>query len=149
MQTFLPYADFAKCARVLDTKRLNKQILETYQILRAIKGRSKGWRNHPATKMWKNDYFALAAYGFHVCLEFAKRRGKAHAYSNGILRILARTKWPVMQYPSDAPKWASKKMQRMYRSLLIRKDTRHYRKFWPKLSYKIPFVWPDGTVSKS
>ena len=31
MQTFLPYADFVECARVLDDKRLNKQIVEAEQ----------------------------------------------------------------------------------------------------------------------
>jgi hypothetical protein len=32
MQTFLPYKDFDQCAETLDNKRLNKQILESYQI---------------------------------------------------------------------------------------------------------------------
>jgi hypothetical protein len=36
MQTFLPYADFAECARVLDDKRLGKQRVECLQILKAL-----------------------------------------------------------------------------------------------------------------
>ena len=32
MQTFLPYRDYEKCAKVLDDKRLNKQVLEATQI---------------------------------------------------------------------------------------------------------------------
>ena len=36
MQTFLPYADFARCAAVLDPRRLGKQRVEVLQIMRAI-----------------------------------------------------------------------------------------------------------------
>lgn len=36
MQTFLPYPDFAECARVLDDKRLGKQRVECVDILRAM-----------------------------------------------------------------------------------------------------------------
>ena len=35
MQTFLPYPDFARSARCLDNRRLGKQRVESYQILRA------------------------------------------------------------------------------------------------------------------
>lgn len=37
MQTFLPYDDFAESLTCLDPKRLNKQISECFQILRALK----------------------------------------------------------------------------------------------------------------
>ncbi len=55
MQTFLPSANPVTSARLLDSKRLNKQILECYQILNVLSGKSKGggWRNHPAVLMWK------------------------------------------------------------------------------------------------
>ena len=55
MQTFLPYADFNKSAEVLDNRRLNKQILEGYQILKVLGNPDPraGWRNHPAVKMWR------------------------------------------------------------------------------------------------
>lgn len=39
MQTFLPYADFAESASVLDQKRLGKQRVETLQIFQALTGR--------------------------------------------------------------------------------------------------------------
>lgn len=32
MQTFLPTPDFLETAKILDNKRLNKQIVEAYQI---------------------------------------------------------------------------------------------------------------------
>jgi len=55
MQTFLPHSTYAKCAQSLDNKRLNKQILEGYQILNVNSGMSKtgGWKNHPARRLQK------------------------------------------------------------------------------------------------
>ena len=41
MQTFLPHSTFIKCAHALDNKRLNKQILEGYQILNVNSGMSR------------------------------------------------------------------------------------------------------------
>ncbi len=40
MQTFLPYTSTLACAQGLDNKRLNKQILEGYQILNILSGKS-------------------------------------------------------------------------------------------------------------
>lgn len=66
MQTFLPYLDFAKVAATLDSKRLNKQILEGYQILKALSNDNPKttWRNHPASKMWQGHEFGLYDYIF-------------------------------------------------------------------------------------
>src|SRR3954467_10297198 len=52
MQTFLPVADFADSARLLDSPRLGKQRVEALQILRAIELPDYGWVNHPAVLMW-------------------------------------------------------------------------------------------------
>ena len=53
MQTFLPVADFAESARLLDSPRLGKQRVETLQILRALELPDYGWANHPAVLMWR------------------------------------------------------------------------------------------------
>jgi len=52
MQTFLPYQNYSRCAEVLDNKRLGKQRVECLQILNALLDASKGWKQHPAVKMW-------------------------------------------------------------------------------------------------
>ena len=64
MQTFLPHTNTLKAARALDSKRLNKQILEGYQILNVLSGRSKtgAWKNHPAVLMWKGYEHGLWEY---------------------------------------------------------------------------------------
>ena len=38
VNTFLPYPDFVKSAKALDYKRLGKQRVEAWQILRALRG---------------------------------------------------------------------------------------------------------------
>ncbi|GAA3827626.1 pyrimidine dimer DNA glycosylase/endonuclease V [Nocardioides panacisoli] len=43
MQTFLPYADFARSARSLDPKRLGKQRVEALQVVRALTTAGYGW----------------------------------------------------------------------------------------------------------
>ena len=76
MQTFLPQSDYYVSAAILDSKRLNKQILECYQILNVLSGKSPtgGWRNHPAVLMWKGFERGLWSYVQAMIAE-AKSRG--------------------------------------------------------------------------
>jgi hypothetical protein len=74
MQTFLPYNTPGDCARVLDNKRLNKQILECYQILNVLSGNSSAWRNHPAVLMWAGAETHLYRYA-EVMVDEANKRG--------------------------------------------------------------------------
>ena len=48
VQTFVPYADFARTAAVLDAKRLGKQRVEVIQIVRALTVPGYAWSSHPA-----------------------------------------------------------------------------------------------------
>ncbi len=73
LQTFLPYADYAESARVIDNKRLGKQRVECLQILKALTLQDYGWKNHPATKMWRNHEQALARYSIAMCDEWIAR----------------------------------------------------------------------------
>jgi len=70
MQTFLPYSDFKKSAKSLDYRRLGKQRVECYQILRANLGITSGWINHPITKMWKGFEYCLLQYTLAICDEW-------------------------------------------------------------------------------
>lgn len=49
-------------AMALDSRRLNKQIIECNQILDAIHGKTKAWANHPVTLMYKHQIIWLLAY---------------------------------------------------------------------------------------
>ena len=73
MQTFLPVAEFAESARLLDSPRLGKQRVETLQILRAIELPDYGWANHPAVLMWRGRTPALVAYGLAMARIWRER----------------------------------------------------------------------------
>jgi hypothetical protein len=73
LQTFLPYPSFQESAKVLDNKRLNKQIIETLQIYRTLAGDSVAWKNHPAVLMWKYHHVALLQYGIACYQEWMRR----------------------------------------------------------------------------
>ena len=63
MQVFI-VGNPLETAMILDSRRLNKQIIETEQIIKAITGESKAWNSHPVVKMYK-DYFSwLMLYKF-------------------------------------------------------------------------------------
>ena len=93
MQTFLPYPSFAESARVLDRARLGKQRVETYQILRANAGLTRGWVHHPAAVMWRGHSAALAEYGAAMCREWIER-----GYNDTLLDKIA-----LFGFPGNSP----------------------------------------------
>ena len=84
MNIFLPYEnDIIKSVRSLDDVRLNKQILECYQLLsNAIKEKNGGvvvgYKNHPIYTHYKRNIKFLAYYGWECCLEYWYRFEKEH-----------------------------------------------------------------------
>jgi hypothetical protein len=84
MQTFLPYADFQASSAVLDDRRLGKQRVETFQILRALTWPDYAWKNHPAVRMWRGFVPALVRYGVTTCEEWT-RRGHADTVRASLL----------------------------------------------------------------
>ena len=89
MQTFLPSESFWLSASVLDPKRLGKQRVEAYQILKVLTGESKGWQNHPAVKMWRGYESALARYAIDVCLVW-RQRGHRDTVLRKVLQLCDR-----------------------------------------------------------
>jgi hypothetical protein len=73
VQTFLPYADFERSARVLDAKRLGKQRVEVIQVVRALTVPGYAWASHPAALMWKGYEEALGRYGIVCCDAWTER----------------------------------------------------------------------------
>lgn len=81
MQVFVTSTSCIETASQLDRKRLNKQIIEAGQILKAIKGEGKGWHHHPATLMYARHAAWLDLY--RLCLQayFSGDMETARAYS--------------------------------------------------------------------
>lgn len=137
MQTFLPYPSFADSARVLDNRRLGKQRVETLQILNALTDPTKGWKNHPATKMWAGCTAALARYGLAICAEW-KGRGFRDTCAEKMMAHIP-TDGRFIAYPL----WlGDEALHASHRSNLLRKDPDHYGQFgWTEPS-DLPYVWP-------
>lgn len=99
MQTFLPFPSFTASLDLLDKRRLNKQNVESTQILNVLLGRTntngKGWQNHPAVKMWR---------GYENALKWYKNKGMELGESRGITYVKLQReivdKNANMDYPS-------------------------------------------------
>ncbi len=131
MQTFLPYADFRSSAAVLDNKRLGRQRVEAYQILRVLAGLTRGWVNHPAVLMWRGFETALAAYMNEMIDEWVAR-----GFRNNMYRVEVPESY-------DKPGWLGQEsFHASHRSNLLRKDPGHYRCYWPEEPDDLPYVWP-------
>lgn len=145
MQTFLPYLSFSHSAAVLDWRRLGKQRLEVVQILRALAGETKGYRNHPATLMWEGHARCLVAYGLAICHEWILR-----GYRDSQTEVICHlgTKFPL-GYEADRPSWlGNSRFHRAHKSNLVRKDPDFYGRIWPGMPDDLPYIWPVRKGSK-
>jgi hypothetical protein len=133
MQTFLPSTNYAWAAQMLDSKRLNKQILEGYQILNVLSGQSPtgGWRNHPAVLMWKSHEGALLRYLNYMISE-AKSRGIRTDKNESNIKSLFDKVGDSWDY--SEPRWFYNDLDSMrivttHRANLFKKDPIYYAKF--------------------
>ena len=102
MQTFLPSGSPIFAAQALDNKRLNKQILEGYQILKVLSTNGKAWRNHPAVLMWEGHEGALVDYIREMIAE-AKHRGIKTENNEANINSLVTTYYH--QWDNSKPEW--------------------------------------------
>jgi hypothetical protein len=148
VQTFLPYADFARSAGVLDRARLGKQRVESIQIVRALTIPTYGWRHHPAALMWRGYLEALGAYSFAIIAEWT-RQGYADTCAATIAGDLAKAHVTDVRTQSELsaaqalPPWlGDPDFHRGHQSALVRKDPAHYGPIFPGVPDDIPYVWP-------
>ena len=138
MQTFLPYADLAVSCRVLDDKRLGKQRVETFQVLRALTWPTYAWKSHPAVRMWRGFVPGLVRYGVESCLAWTAR-----GYGDNLLpQLLAWSGGEVPQDPELPPWFGVEALHRSHRSNLLRKDPEHYRPLFGDEPDDLPYLWP-------
>lgn len=131
MQTFLPHPNFRISASMLDRQRLGKQRVEAQQILNALAGKTKGWVNHPATRMWRGHEDALKRY-LKCCIDEWVARG----YKNNM----------GVQAPTHAilPPWVGDdRVHSSHRANLLRKDPVHYGSFGWTEDPTTPYYWPS------
>jgi hypothetical protein len=133
VQTFLPSANPVTTARWLDSKRLNKQILECYQILNVLSGKSPtgGWRNHPAVLMWKGYERGLWQY-VQAMIREARNRGIRTENNEANLNRLKDQCWD--KWGNQKPSFwnDTNKLMRVittHKASLFDKDPMYYLKF--------------------
>ena len=159
MQTFLPSGSSLFSAQILDNKRLNKQILEGYQILKVLATKGKAWRNHPAVLMWEGHEGALLNYVHNMITE-AKHRGIKTVNNESNINALAaqyNTQWD-----NSKPDWMldQVKLSRVvatHRANLYRKDPIYYAEYADAVhsEYNKPccescqYFWPTHPLKKA
>jgi hypothetical protein len=146
MQTFLPYADFADSSAVLDTRRLGKQRVETFQILRALTWPQYAWKSHPAVRMWRGFVPALVAYGLANCAEWT-RRGFADSVRPSLLAFTggAAVAQADLARRGELPPWLGQpELHRSHRSALLRKDPAWYGPWFRDVPDDLPYWWPPA-----
>lgn len=154
MQTFMPSRIFTRSIAVLDDRRLNKQIIEAYQIW---SGRVPN-ANHPACLMWDGYSDALLLYIKLLLTEYAVRKNKWHSIYDNI-------KGPINSillsegYNIVLPKWTNNELFHIsHRVNLLRKDYKYYEFSFSALSIPMPsypiseyptgYYWPVMPVGK-
>jgi hypothetical protein len=157
MQTFLPYPAMRDSLDALDNKRLNKQILETYQILNVLSGQSKSgaWRNHPAVLMWAGAENELWRYGM-TAIALADMRGIKT--ENNLANMQALASKAAVYWGNDEPMWRKnpevlKRVNATHKANLYRKDPIYYEDFHDAVDNKYnkpccdrcQYYWPVAT----
>jgi isopentenyldiphosphate isomerase len=150
MQTFLiDWAPLGYGLEHLDRRRLVKQLLETRQIMAALAGTTKGWVNHPATRMWSGKEDILFDY---ACVNARELEKLGYKFTNNL-------SWTTEFYNDIAEKratdgdWSESELDRViytHRGRLYEKDPIYYAQ-WVNFSdfkkyvccERCDYYWPS------
>ena len=135
MQTFVPYDDIERSVHCLDRKRLGKQRLEAFQILRCLRGFSSGWSHHPAVRMHEGYEEFLSLYMNACILEWIKR-----GYNNTMQ--LAKIGTIIV------PHWWGSEIHATHRAALLYKDFEWYSQFGWSEKPQLAYYWPASQTTE-
>lgn len=126
----MPFADFNKSAKVIDNKRLNKQLLEGRQIYKilATNQHRGAWTQHPAVKMWRNYDMALYAYLIAIRDE-CDVRGIKWDKNWSAIEQLHENNWHRGNNIVMPPWIGDERIHQSHRNNLYRKDPEYYAEF--------------------
>jgi hypothetical protein len=136
VNTFIPYSNFKKCAKVLDNKRLGKQRVEAKQIINILTNATdkQGWKNHVVTKMWHGYIPALKYYYNTIVKEWIDR-----GFENNMELYEIKDKIIIPWFVSN------KSINMSHRASLLRKEFSYYKDKFnenPPLSFmKHKYIW--------
>lgn len=159
MQTFLPYPDFLKSAKVLDKKRCWKQVVEAKQIINILEKKqflldnenpdfakqalkTISWGNHPAVKMWEGHIDSLQYY-FNCFLDVCLIK---HKIKTSYLPFDPSMDYLLGNDENENIWWmGNKNFHRAMRARLIEKDREFYLPLFPEDEgfNNGKYFWPD------
>lgn len=132
MMTFVVSSDVTECAKALDYRRLGKQRVEAYQILRTLRGHSHGWKNHPAVRMWMGYEDGLVMYMNAMIDEWVLR-----GYKNTMKK-----EEPKEEHPKFPWWFYWKPLHDSHKAALIRKESKYYHFDVDETFMKHGYIWP-------
>jgi hypothetical protein len=154
MNTFLPFTDFATSASCLDKRRCFKQVVEAYQLLNVLDGKSTGWKNHPALRMWVGHRDCLQYY-YNIFYEYCEAIHK--------IKFVKLPKPILLPMYMDYPKWLGyEPFHLSMRQNLVRKAIDDMSKgigelqfrlcenhiSWDKYDIAYEYLWPVNKSGK-
>jgi hypothetical protein len=140
MQTFITNSTKTFGVEDLDSKRLNKQLLECRQILTILAEKHYdpdtkiAWRNHPAVKMWAGSEGFLLMYILAVRDELAARGVKYEKNMFAIMDVADNRIPELINDTVDPPAWwtdpiAQDRVITTHRASLYKKDPVAYAQY--------------------
>lgn len=132
MQTFLPIDNYLESMRCLDKSRLGNQVWR--EGITLIRG---GWKNHPASKMWRGHEYHLGLYLLAGCQVLAER-GKEYP------EIVKKIKTEMEKHKNTGPPdwFGNKQFHASHRSKLLFKNKQWYSQFGWTEPDNLEYVWP-------
>lgn len=136
MQTFLPTYDIPKIARILDSARLWKQVVEGKQIYLALTVSGYGWSNHPAVRMWRGSEHGLLCYVIEMADECCRLGIAAHTVRDEIVD------WLDLEKICMPAWWGDPRVAASHRRNLLRKNFEYYSQFGWTDQPGDDYFWP-------
>lgn len=132
MQTFLPIDNYLESMRCLDKSRLGNQVWR--EGITLIRG---GWKNHPASKMWRGHEYHLGLYLLAGCQVLAER-GKEYP------EIIKKIKTEMEKHKNTGPPpwFGNEQFHKSHRSKLLFKNKQWYSQFGWTEPDNLEYVWP-------
>jgi hypothetical protein len=155
MQTFLPYADFDKSVQILDQKRLGKQRIENFQVLKALVakqgGLHGGWARHPASRMWRDYELALLKYQEATINEWVTVRGHNDTCWQKSLDVFSPAQLEAYRAGNyETPPWiGDAALHRTHQASLVLKDPKLYQPLFPGVKGEIDYIWYGPSLEEA
>lgn len=131
MQVFIIGSPW-ETAKILDKRRLNKQIIECKQILAAINGENKAWFNHPIVHMYKNHAKWLRVYMWIL--------DEWNAEKSDLLMLMHMNDWAE----KNKPEFLTEEYYTQMKCRLYTKDKNHYNMWGELEETDVNWYYVDG-----